>query len=176
MPDLSFCCWDCFRTTLTHFGTFYKLDVEGDNRWKIDFRRPLSHILPVYIWCFRGLWTVFGQHSHTLGLSKNWMLKVIIDDKSIFVDPSHTFCLSTYDASEGWCTRIIGFCIYLLLQMCFFVVGIVFRQHSHTSGPSIHCMLKVPNRWKIDFRRPLSKPMNDYLSCQSSTKCGVLTS
>ena len=32
VPDLSFCCWDCFRTTLTHFGAFYKLDVEGDNR------------------------------------------------------------------------------------------------------------------------------------------------
>ena len=32
VPDLSFCCWDCFRTILTHFGAFYKLDVEGDNR------------------------------------------------------------------------------------------------------------------------------------------------
>ena len=32
VPDWLFCCWDCFRTTLTHFGTFYKLDVEGDNR------------------------------------------------------------------------------------------------------------------------------------------------
>ena len=32
VPDGLFCCWDCFRTTLTHFGTFYKLDVEGDNR------------------------------------------------------------------------------------------------------------------------------------------------
>ena len=55
VPDLSFCCWDCFRTTLTHLRAFYKLDVEGDNRWKIDFRRPLSHILFVHIWCFRGL-------------------------------------------------------------------------------------------------------------------------
>ena len=31
-PGGSFCCWDCFRTTLTHFGAFYKLDVEGDKR------------------------------------------------------------------------------------------------------------------------------------------------
>ena len=46
--------------------------------------------------------TVFGQHSHTLGPSINWMLKVIIDENSIFVDPSHTFCVSSYDASEGF--------------------------------------------------------------------------
>ena len=45
---------------------------------------------------------VFGQHSHTLGPSINWMLKVRINEKSIFVDPSHRFCLSTYDASEGF--------------------------------------------------------------------------
>ena len=32
VPDALFCCRDCFRTTLTHLGTFYKLDVEGDNR------------------------------------------------------------------------------------------------------------------------------------------------
>ena len=32
VPDWLFCCWDCFRTTLTHFGAFYTLDVEGDNR------------------------------------------------------------------------------------------------------------------------------------------------
>ena len=32
VPGALFCCWDCFRTTLTHFGAFYKLDVEGDNR------------------------------------------------------------------------------------------------------------------------------------------------
>ena len=32
VPDLFFCCWDCFRTTLTHFGAFYKLDVERHNR------------------------------------------------------------------------------------------------------------------------------------------------
>ena len=162
VPDALFCCWDCFRTTLTHLRAFYKIDVEGENRWKIDFRRPLSHILPDYIWCFRWLWSVFEQHSHTLWFSK----KVIIDEKSIFVDPSHTFCLSTYDASEGWCTRIIGFCIYLLLQMCLFVVGTVFRQHSHTSGPSIHCMLKVPNRWKIDFRRHLSQFLYKMLNFQ----------
>ena len=124
---------DCFRTTLTHFGAFYKLDVEGDNQWKIGFRKPLSHILPVYIWCFRGLWIVFGQHSHTLWLSKNYMLKVISDDKSIFVDPSHTFCAFTYDASDGQCSRIIVFCRNLLLQIGICVVGIVFRQHLYTS-------------------------------------------
>ena len=55
VPGALFCCWDCFRTTLTHFGD-----------------------------------------------SIIWMLKVRIDEKSIFVDPSHTFCLSTYDASEGF--------------------------------------------------------------------------
>ena len=32
VPDWLFCCWDCFRTTLTHLRAFYKLDVEGDNR------------------------------------------------------------------------------------------------------------------------------------------------
>ena len=32
VPGVSFCCWDCFRTTLTHLRAFYKLDVEGDNR------------------------------------------------------------------------------------------------------------------------------------------------
>ena len=32
VPDLSFYCWDCFRTTFTHLRAFYKLDVEGDNR------------------------------------------------------------------------------------------------------------------------------------------------
>ena len=32
VPDLSFCCWVCFRTTLTHLRAFYKFDVEGDNQ------------------------------------------------------------------------------------------------------------------------------------------------
>ena len=32
VPGALFCCWDCFRTTLTHLRAFYKLDVEGDNR------------------------------------------------------------------------------------------------------------------------------------------------
>ena len=34
--------------------------------------------------------------------SINLMLKVIINEKSVFVDPSHTFCLSRYDASDGF--------------------------------------------------------------------------
>ena len=32
VPAAFFCCWDCFRTTLTHLRAFYKFDVEGDNR------------------------------------------------------------------------------------------------------------------------------------------------
>ena len=32
VPDWLFCCWDCFRTTLTHLRAFYKIDVEGENR------------------------------------------------------------------------------------------------------------------------------------------------
>ena len=50
--------------------------------------------------------TVFGQHSHTLGPSINWMLKVIIDEKSIFVDPSHTSFMSEFH--EVWCPDVIG--------------------------------------------------------------------
>ena len=96
--EYPFCCWVCFRTTLTHLSAFYKFYVADENRWKIGFRRPLSHILCVYISCFRGLWFVFGQHSHTLWLSKN----IWINEKSVFVDPSHTFCLSRYDASDGF--------------------------------------------------------------------------
>ena len=43
VPDASFCCWDCFRTTLTHLRAFYKLDVEGDNRWTNEFSQtPLE--------------------------------------------------------------------------------------------------------------------------------------
>ena len=30
------------------------------------------------------------------------MLRMKIDEKSVFVDPSHTFCLSRYDASDGF--------------------------------------------------------------------------
>ena len=30
------------------------------------------------------------------------MLNVIINEKSVFVDPSHTFCVSRYDASGGF--------------------------------------------------------------------------
>ena len=30
------------------------------------------------------------------------MLEFIINEKSVFVDPSHTFCLSRYHASEGF--------------------------------------------------------------------------
>ena len=46
--------------------------------------------------------SVFGQHSHTWVPSINLMLEVIINEKSVFVDPSHTFCLTTYDASDGF--------------------------------------------------------------------------
>ena len=101
VPEALFVVGTVFRTTLTHLRALYKIDVEGANRWKIDFRRPLSHILSHYIWCFRWLWSVFGQHSHTLWCSQNCMLRVISDDTLIFVDPSHTFCVVTYDASEG---------------------------------------------------------------------------
>ena len=34
--------------------------------------------------------------------SINLMLKGIINEKSVFVDPSHTFSVSRYDASEGF--------------------------------------------------------------------------
>ena len=34
--------------------------------------------------------------------SINFMLKGIINEKSVFVDPSHTFSVSRYDASEGF--------------------------------------------------------------------------
>ena len=47
VPEALFCCWDCFRTTLTHLSAFYKFYVADENRWKIGFRRPLSHILCV---------------------------------------------------------------------------------------------------------------------------------
>ena len=88
----------CFRTTLTHLSAFYKFYVANENQWKIGFRRPLSHILCVYISCFRGLWIVFGQHSQTLCFLKSmWII-----EKSVFVDLSHTFCLSRYDASGGF--------------------------------------------------------------------------
>ena len=117
----------CFRTTLTHFVLF----KNHMNQWKICFRRPLSQNLSVYIWCFRWLWIVFGQHSHTLWLSKN----IWINEKSVFVDPSHTFCLSRYDASEGF--------------------GL-FSDNTHTLCGFLRIYVEGDKPWQSDFRRHLS--------------------
>ena len=83
----------CFRTTLTHFV----VSKNHKKEWKISFRKPLSHILLVWIWCLRWLWSAFGQHSHTLWFSKN----IWINEKSVFVELSQTFCVSRYDASDS---------------------------------------------------------------------------
>ena len=144
VPDLLFCCWDCFRTTLTDLSAFYKFDVEGANHWKIDFRRPLSHIRPVYIWCFRWLCIVFRQHSHTLVLSINWILNVRIHEKSSFVHPSHTLCLSTYDVLHGF--------------------GL-FSNNTHTLWCFYELNVEGDNPWKIDFRRLLSHILCVYTWC-----------
>ena len=73
----------------------------------------------------------------------------------ILLSLSLSFSLSLSDASESF--RLFG-------------------QHLHTLGLSMNRMLKVIIDEQMNFRRPLWKPMNNYLSCQSSTKCGVLTS
>ena len=76
----------CFRATLTHFV----VSKNHKKPWKIGFRRTLSHILHVWIWCLRWLWSALGQHSHSLWLSK----KIWINEKSVFVELSQTFCVS----------------------------------------------------------------------------------
>ena len=143
-PRLVFCCWDCFRTTLTDLSAFYKFDVESENHWKIDFRRPLSHILPVYIWCFRWLCIVFRQHSHTLVLSINWILNVRIHEKSSFVHPSHTFCLSTYYVLHGF--------------------GL-FSNNTHTLWGFYELNVECDNPWQIYFRTLLSHILCVYTWC-----------
>ena len=135
---------DCFQTTLTDFV----LSKKHVNHWKIGFRRPLSHILCVYISCFRGLWFVFGQHSYTLCFLKiMWII-----EKSVFVNPSHTFCLSRYDASDGF--------------------GL-FSDNTHT----LCGLYKYMNQWKICFRKPLSHivpvifPLWSVLISPSAMRC-----
>ena len=90
MPPMAL---ECFRTTLTHFVFV----PNHKKQWKICFRRTLSHILHVWIWCLRWLVSALGQHSHSLWLSK----KIWINEKSVFVELSQTFCVSRYDASDS---------------------------------------------------------------------------
>ena len=79
--------------------------------------------------------SVFGQHSHTWVPSINLMLKVIINEKSVFVDPSHTFCLSRYHASEGF--------------------GL-FSDNTHTLCAFLKIYVEDDKLWQMNFRRHLS--------------------
>ena len=107
----------CFRATLTHFV----VSKNHKKQWKIGFRRTLSHIMHVWIWCLRWLWSALGQHSHSLWLSKKDMNQWKVCFRRTLSD---ILCVSI------WCFRFSegnGMWYVSSAMGCFFISSIAMR-------------------------------------------------
>ena len=91
-------------------------------------------------------------------LVKADLCDLFFDDSSLSLSLSLSFCLSLS----------LSLALFLFLSLSL-SVALGFGQYSHTLGLSIHRVVGI-------HLEPLWNPMKNYLSCQSSTKCGVLTS